>query len=275
MNELGDFLRARRSRLSPADAGIAVYGHRKVAGLRREEIAVLAGVSADYYTRLEQGRERRPSAQVLDALSRALDLDDETTEHLYRLAGTAPNHRPAPVREVVSPALLQLMDHYTSTPAFVINRTLDVLATNAIADALFSPFARADNLLRMTFLDPAGQKFYAEWNRAAQAGVANLRIAAGHAPRDPRLLDLVGTLSAASEEFTAMWTAQEIRGKTQEAKAILHPEVGPLSLTYQAFDVRNAPGQQLIIYQAEPGSTSAEAIILLGARQPRKTRRNA
>jgi transcriptional regulator with XRE-family HTH domain len=275
MNELGDFLRARRSRLSPADAGIAVYGHRKVAGLRREEIAVLAGVSADYYTRLEQGRERHPSAQVLDALSRALDLDDETAEHLYRLAGTSPGHSPAPVREVVSPALLQLMDHYTSTPAFVINRTLDVLATNAIADALFSPFAVADNLLRMTFLDPAGRKFYAAWNRAAQAGVANLRVAAGHDPRDPRLLELVATLSAASEEFTAMWTAQDIRGKTQDAKELLHPEVGPLSLTYQAFDVRNAPGQQLIIYQAEPGSTSAEAIILLGARQPRKTRRNA
>jgi hypothetical protein len=179
------------------------------------------------------------------------------------------------VREVVSPALLQLMDHYTSTPAFVINRTLDVLATNAIADALFSPFAVADNLLRMTFLDPAGRKFYAAWNRAAQAGVANLRVAAGHDPRDPRLLELVATLSAASEEFTAMWTAQDIRGKTQDAKELLHPEVGPLSLTYQAFDVRNAPGQQLIIYQAEPGSASAEAIILLGARQPRKTRRNA
>jgi transcriptional regulator with XRE-family HTH domain len=275
MNELGDFLRARRSRLSPADAGITVYGHRRVAGLRREEIAVLAGVSADYYTRLEQGRERHPSAQVLDALSRALDLDDETTGHLYRLAGTALGHSPAPVREVVSPALLQLMDHYTAIPAFVVNRTLDVLATNAIADALFSPFAIADNLLRMTFLDPAGRKFYTAWNRAAQAGVANLRIAAGHDPRDPRLLELVATLSAASEEFTAMWTAQEIRGKTLDAKEILHPGVGPLSLTYQAFDVRNAPGQQLIIYQAEPGSTSAESIVLLGARQPRKTRRNA
>ncbi|MFJ6753332.1 helix-turn-helix domain-containing protein [Streptomyces sp. NPDC091266] len=264
-NPLGDFLRARRSGLRPEDVGMASYGVRRVAGLRREEVAVLAGVNVDYYTRLEQGRERHPSSQVLDALSRALHLDTDGRAHLHRLAGAAPNDRPAQQRHVVSPALRQLMDGYPNTPAFVLSSTLDILATNALADALYAPFTPADNLARMAFLDPAGRDFYTRWDWAAQATVANLRLAAGIDPDNPRLKALVGTLTERSTAFSAMWQAHTVRGKSQDAKQLNHPDVGPLALTYQAFDVRDAPGQQLVIYHAEPGSPSAEALSLLGA----------
>ncbi|MEV0278177.1 helix-turn-helix transcriptional regulator [Streptomyces sp. NPDC050610] len=262
-NALGDFLRARRSGLRPEDVGMASYGVRRVAGLRREEVAVLAGVNADYYTRLEQGRERHPSAQVLDALGRALHLDADALAHAYRLAGTAPADRPAPRRDAVSPSLRQLMDGYPNTPAFVINGTLDILARNALADALYSPFDPADNLARMTFLDPAGRHFFVRWEWSAQAVVANLRQTAGLDPDNPRLRELVETLTDQSPEFAALWQAHTVRGKTREAKQLDHPDVGPLTLTYQAFDVRDAPGQQLVIYHAEPASPSAQALSLL------------
>ncbi|MFF8903112.1 helix-turn-helix transcriptional regulator [Streptomyces lydicus] len=264
-NDLGDFLRARRSGLRPEDVGMASYGLRRVAGLRREEVAVLAGVNVDYYTRLEQGRERHPSPQVLDALSRALHLDTDAHAHLHRLAGTALHERPMPQRNGVSPALRQLMDGYAHTPAFVLNRTLDILATNALADSLYSPFHPADNLARMVFLDPTGRAFYTRWDWAAQATVANLRQAAGFDPGDPRLNALIDTLTEHSTTFSTLWQAHTVRGKTQDAKQLNHPDVGPLTLTYQAFDVRDAPGQQLVIYHAEPGSPSAQALSLLGA----------
>ncbi|TDE37780.1 helix-turn-helix transcriptional regulator [Actinomadura sp. 6K520] len=265
-NHLGEFLRARRAALRPEDVGMASYGTRRVAGLRREEVAVLAGVNADYYTRLEQGRERNPSGQVLDALSRALRLDTDARAHLHRLAGTTPGDLPfTQATGQVAPALRQLMDGYPHTPAFVMNRTLDILASNALADALYSPFDPADNLARMIFLDPAGRHFHTDWDRAAQATVANLRQAVGFDPDDPRLTELVRDLTARSPDFTRLWNAHTVRGKTQDAKHLLHPDVGPLTLTYQAFDVRDAPGQQLVIYHAEPGSTSAQALDLLGS----------
>lgn len=264
-NALGDFLRTRRAALRPEDAGMASYGLRRVAGLRREEVAVLAGVNADYYARLEQGRERHPSAQVLDALSRALHLDADARAHLRRLAGIAPNDRPATRRDVVSPALRQLMDGYPHTPAFVLNGALDILAANALADALYSPFDPADNLARMTFLDPAARDFYTHWDWTAQATVANLREATGLDPDNPRLRALVGTLTERSAVFSALWQSHTVRGKTRDAKQLDHPDVGPLTLTYQAFDVRDAPGQRLVIYHAERGSPGAEALSLLGA----------
>ncbi|MFD8614793.1 helix-turn-helix transcriptional regulator [Streptomyces sp. NPDC059631] len=264
-NHLGEFLRARRARLRPQDVGMAGHGVRRVAGLRREEVAVLAGVNADYYTRLEQGRERHPSPQVLDALGRALLLGPDAHAHLHRLAGVAPEGGSLHATERVSPALRQLMDGYAHTPAFVMSRTLDLLAANALADALHAPFAPADNLARMTFLDPAGRQFYQDWDRAAQAAVANLRQASGFDPEHPRLRRLVDALAEHSAEFRRLWARHTVRGKTQDAKRLLHPEVGPLSLTYQSFDVRDAPGQQLVIYHAEPGSTTAQALTLLGS----------
>ncbi|MBO3675687.1 helix-turn-helix transcriptional regulator [Streptomyces sp. NEAU-YJ-81] len=271
-NDLGDFLRSSRSGLRPEEVGMASYGTRRVPGLRREEVAVLAGINADYYTRLEQGRERHPSAQVLDALSRALRLDGDTRGHLYRLAGTVPDDPAVRVPDQVSPGLRQLMDGYPHTPALVLNRTLDILATNALADALYSPFRPADNLARMAFADPAGRTFYQDWDRAAQATVANLRQAAGYEPDNPRLLGLVDTLTGNSADFARLWESHTVRGKTQEAKRFQHPDVGPLTLSYQAFDVREAPGQQLVIYHAEPGSSSAEALRLLGSIHATRTR---
>ncbi len=157
------------------------------------------------------------------------------------------------------------MDSFPGAPAFVINRTLDVLAANHLAQALHSPFEAADNLARMTFLDPAGRQFYTRWSWTAQATVGHLRQAAGLDPDDPRLLELVRVLTEHSADFTRLWNTHAVRGKTQDAKHFLHPDAGPLILTYQAFDVRDAPGQQLIIYQAEPGSPSAQALALLGS----------
>ncbi|AWN25546.1 MULTISPECIES: helix-turn-helix transcriptional regulator [unclassified Streptomyces] len=264
-NELGAFLRAHRSQVLPEDVGMPSHGRRRVPGLRREEVAVLAGMNADYYARLEQGRERHPSPQVLDALSRALRLDEDGRTHLCRLAGVVPDDRPTSYGpETVGPALRQLIDGYPHTPAFVLNPALDILAANSLAEALFSPFERADNLARMVFLDPAARQFHTRWNRAAQATVANLRQAVGRDPDAPRPAALVRSLTAASAAFTELWHSHTVRGKTHEAKEFSHPEVGALSLTYQAFDVRSAPGLQLVIYHAEPGSPSAEALSLLG-----------
>ncbi|WP_328758779.1 helix-turn-helix transcriptional regulator [Streptomyces sp. NBC_00271] len=265
-NALGGFLRARRAQLRPEVTGLPTTGRRRVPGLRREEVATLAGVSTDYYMRLEQGRERHPSQQVLEAVARALRLDDEAVAHLYRVATpTARRTRRAPRVERVAPHLRRLLDTWSDTPAFVLGHALDVLARNRLAGALYAGFTHSDNLLRMTFLDPAAHHFYRDWDRAAESSVATLRRAAGIDPEDPRLRELVGELSVKSVDFRVLWARHDVRGKTREAKLFHHAQVGDLELHYEAFTVNSAPTQQLIVYQAEPGSTSADALALLGS----------
>ncbi|MER5347392.1 helix-turn-helix transcriptional regulator [Streptomyces mirabilis] len=265
-NALGGFLRARRAQLRPEVTGLPTTGRRRVPGLRREEVATLAGVSTDYYMRLEQGRERHPSQQVLEAVARALRLDDEAVAHLYRVATlTARRTRRAPRVERVAPHLRRLLDTWSDTPAFVLGHALDVLARNRLAGALYAGFTHSDNLLLMTFLDPAAHHFYRDWDRAAESSVATLRRAAGIDPEDPRLRELVGELSMKSVDFRVLWARHDVRGKTREAKLFHHAQVGDLELHYEAFTINSAPTQQLIVYQAEPGSTSADALALLGS----------
>ncbi|MGW4382459.1 helix-turn-helix transcriptional regulator [Kitasatospora sp. NPDC004531] len=267
---LGTFLRARREALGPEDVGLPEHGRRRVPGLRREEVAVLAGVSSDYYTRLEQGRETSPSSQVIDAVAAALRLDDEAHDHLRRLtrAPRAPwERRSVPAGHGrISPQLLQLIGNWPDTPAFVLGPALDVLAHNALAAALHSGFRRFDNLARMVFLDPAGRAFYQDWDRAADACAAELRAAWGHDPDSPRITEVVDTLCARSPEFAELWARHEVKGKTQQAKNLLHPEVGALEIRFSAFTVNGAPHQQLVVYQAEPASATAAAFAELAAR---------
>nr|WP_095871172.1 helix-turn-helix transcriptional regulator [Streptomyces sp. TLI_235] len=263
---LGDYLRARRAQLPPDEAGVSVIGHRRVPGLRREEVALLAGVSTDYYTRLEQGRERNPSRQLLDAVARALRLDEDAAAHLANLAAPpAPRRRRGPER--VAPALRLLLDGLPA-PAVVTGRALDVLALNPLAAALYTEFARVDNLVRMTFLDPAARSFHRDWDAAARAAVAALRSAAGRDRDDPRLVALVGELALQSHDFRVLWARHDVQGKAAGAKLLHHPQVGDLELHYETLTVNSAPEQQLVVYQAAPGTPSAERLVLLGALAP-------
>ena len=265
-NALGEFLRARREQVGPEELGLAPGGSRRVAGLRREEVALLAGVSTDYYVRLEQGRERNPSAQVVDALARGLALDDDAVAHLHRLARPQPvRRRRARRREQVSPNLLRLLDGRPATPALVLGRCFDVLAHNALGKALFDGHSHSGDLVRLVFLDPDAREFYPEWERVAVNTVGGLRAAAGIDPDDPQLIDTVGELSVKSADFRRLWARHDIRQKTHETKRFRHRLVGELELSYEALTVNSAPGQQLIVYQAEPGSPSEAALALLGS----------
>lgn len=261
---LGEFLRARRAQVGPAELGMPGGRGRRGAGLRREEVALLAGVSTDYYVRLEQGRERHPSEQVLDALARALVLDDDATAHLHRLARPASRRR-ARRREQVSPNLVRLMAGWPATPAVVLGRCLTVLAHNPLGRALFDGHTHSGDLVRLVFLDSDARAFYPDWDHVAATTVGALRAAAGIDPDDPRLIETVGELSVRSEAFRRLWARHDIRQKTHETKRFHHRLVGDLTLSYEALTVNSAPGQQLVVYQAEPGSPSEAALSLLGS----------
>lgn len=262
-NELGDLLRARRAEIAVASTGLPEDGERRVPGLRREEVALLAGVSMDYYTRLEQGRERHPSEQVLDALARALRLDGHAVAYLFRLAQPPPQAVRAESPPTVTQALHVFLEEGIAAPATVTGPALDVLAANPLARALYGGFARFDNLARIVFLDPAARYFYADWDRAARGVVSNLRAASAPFPDDPRVTTIVGELSVRSPAFVSYWARREVRPRTSEHKHLHHGQVGDLYLDYQSFAVCDAPGQQLFVYTAAHGSPSADALLLL------------
>ncbi|PSR65819.1 transcriptional regulator [Nocardia sp. MDA0666] len=260
-NQLGEFLRARRASVRPDQIGLVSYGRRRVAGLRREEVADAAGMSADYYTHLERGRERHPSAQILDALSRTLLLSDALREHLFRLAGVVPAARAV---ETVDPVLRQMLENYSAAPAFVMNSSMDILAANVMARAFFSAYPRIDNVARMTFLEPVSRDFCVDRTWTCQAIVAGFRQAGALYPDDSRLRCVIGELLTASAEFTELWHSYAVCVASTDSRAFVHPEVGPLRLTYRSFEVREAPGQRLMLYQPEAGA-SVDALVRLRA----------
>ncbi|MFD4697419.1 helix-turn-helix transcriptional regulator [Streptomyces niveus] len=266
LDGLGRFLRSRRERLGPAEAGLPSAGRRRVPGLRRDEVATLAGVSPSYYSRLEQGRELRPSPRVLESLARVLRLGEEDRQELFRLAPPTARRTKSPSRvERVRPHLRQLIESWAGTPAFVIGHAQDVLAANALAVVLYRDFAQLDNVPRMLFLDPAAKTVYRDPERAKQRAVADLQSTAASAPEDPRLLELVGELSVRSPEFRSLWAREYTRVPPYDIKRMRHSLVGELELRHEALTIRSAPEQQLIVLHAEPGSPSADALSLLGS----------
>jgi transcriptional regulator with XRE-family HTH domain len=266
--ELGHFLKSRRARVRPEDVGVQPFGRRRVPGLRREELAQLAGVSFDYYVRLEQGRAGHPSEAVLDAIARALRLDDAERAHLFDLSRPVPRRRAARP-ERVRPQLRRLLDALHDVPAMVIGRRMDVLAWNRLAAALLGDWGALPreqrNSARQFFLDDGARALYVDWDENARATVAWLRMAAGRHPDDAGLAELIGELSMKSEEFRRLWPRHDVREKTHGTKRLRHPIVGPLTLSYETLILPGDRDQALFLYTAEPGSESETALRLLGS----------
>jgi transcriptional regulator with XRE-family HTH domain len=272
-SEIREFLTSRRARVTPQQVDLHSYGRRRVPGLRREEVAVLAGVSAPYYTRLERGEMSGVSESVLKALSRALRLDEAERAHLFDLARavqpTATPRRRRPAKQPIRPSVQHILDAITGAATFVRNDRLDVLAANALGYALYSEmFAGARppaNTARFIFLDRLAHDFYPDWNKAANDTVAVLRASAGRDPYDRCLSDLIGELSTQSDEFRTRWAAHNVRQHITGVKHFHHPVVGDLSLTYDRLDLVADPGLTMYTYTAEPGSRDAETLRLLGS----------
>jgi transcriptional regulator with XRE-family HTH domain len=271
-SEIREFLTSRRAKITPDQVGLTAYGPRRVPGLRREEVAVLAGVSVPYYTRLERGDMSGVSESVLEALARALQLDDAERAHLFdlaRAAGPMAKRRRRSAPKQIRPSVQRLLDAITGAPALVQNGRLDILAANQLGRALYSELfrdpTRPPNHARFTFLNPRAHDLYADWERAANDGVALLRAEAGRDPYDRDLTDLIGELSTRSEEFRARWASHNVRLHQTGAKRFHHPVVGDLTLTFEMMELAADPGLNLLTYTAEPGSKSDEALNLLGS----------
>jgi transcriptional regulator with XRE-family HTH domain len=264
---LATFLRARRDLLKPADVGLAGGERRRVAGLRREEVAMLAGISSEYYLRLEQGRERQPSDQVLEGLASALQLNDDATEYMRNLARPAPRRRRrgAASAEKADPGLQTLIDNWHLTPAYVQGRHMNILVANTMARALLPYFAPGANHLRFVFLEPELRTWVRNWDEVTEILVSWLRFnIAEESPSDPELQSLIGELSIASQRFRTLWARQDVKQKTSGPALFDHPQVGPLELRYRAF-VLPETSQALVAYYAEPGTPSEERLRLLSS----------
>jgi transcriptional regulator with XRE-family HTH domain len=271
--EIRQFLTTRRAKLTPEQAGLSSYGrNRRVPGLRREEVALLAGISIEYYTRLERGNARGVSDEVLEALARALQLDEVERAHLIDLVRTANAARPARRRatpERVRPSVQRLLDAMTGTAAFLRNGRLDILSANQLGYALYSPAfldpVRPVNLARFVFLDSRSSDFYGDWDGIAHAAVGSLRAEAGRDPYDRALIDLVGELSVRSEEFRVRWAAHDVEYYRSGVQPFHHPLVGDLTLNYDALELPADPGQTIVAYTAEPDSPAQQALDLLSS----------
>ncbi|MGW7366671.1 helix-turn-helix transcriptional regulator [Streptomyces sp. NPDC054841] len=268
--ELSEFLRSRRARLKPADVGLRDFGrHRRVPGLRREELAQLAGVSVAYYTRLEQGNGQNVSTEVLDSIARALRLSDTERDHLTHLA--KPNQkqkkRAARAGQKLRPQLQMLIDAMDGVPAFFVGRRMDILGWNRMARALLGDFAAMPpherNVARLVFLDPGARDLYVDWECKAVEVVSVLRLCAGCYPDDPQLSALIGELSVKSDEFRTLWAAHTVQEKGHGTKRLHHRLVGDLTLSYETLRLPDDHDLSLVTYHAEPGSASAESLVLL------------
>lgn len=275
-NGLGEFLRARRARVTPSDVGLPTgAGLRRTPGLRREELAAVAGVSVDYYIRLEQGKETRPSSTVVDALARALRLDADEHGHLRALAERAArgarSGRPAPAR-TVRPGLRRMLDTVLPSPAYVLSRTNDVLAANEPGLRLLAGIddwpAAQRNTVRFIFLHPNARTLFPYWERIAAETVAHLRTVAGTDPDAPDLAALVGELVVKSDEFATMWRRYDVKVKGGGRKDFEHPVVGRFGLDYEVLSAAGSDGQRIVVYQADPGTPDHDAMLLLGMTAP-------
>ena len=272
--QVREFLISRRERISPAAAGLPAYGgsNRRVKGLRREEVALLAGVSIDYYVRMERGNLSSASDAVLDGVASALQLDEAERAHLFDLARAAQPSSPRQRRQKtsgVTEGIKQILDAITDAPAWVRNARHDLLAANRLARALYAPVLadprRPANNARFTYLDPAAREFFADWERAADDIAAMLRSEAGSNPHDKQLVELIGELSTRSEEFRTRWAANNVRFHRTGHKRLHHPVVGTLDLHYEAMEFPAHPGLTLLTYTAAAGTPTADSLKMLAS----------